>query len=83
MIIKSFDSERLSTSIDLLYFQLIAGRYQTEDLYAHFINEEPSGLGWETVCLNAQSRARFGRKNMEYVPGITHTIVRKATGVLA
>ena len=64
MIIKSFDSERLSTGIDLLYFQLNAGRYQREGLYAHSINEDTSGLGWEAVCLKAQSRAKFGRKNM-------------------
>lgn len=47
---KSFDSERLSTSIDLLYFQLNGGKYQRKDLYAHSRNEDPSGLGWEAVC---------------------------------
>lgn len=64
MIIKSFDSERLSTGIELLYFHCNAGRYQREDLYAHFINEELWGLGWEAVCLKTPSRARFGKKNM-------------------
>lgn len=70
-IIKNSGSRRLWIGINLLYSCLNAGKCQRENFCAHFINEEPWGLGWEAVYLETVRSQILKKEHGSVFPGLS------------